>query len=132
MNWSISSGELMSKAGIKASVEGLPTHELASRKDDLSIMLKCCDAEEDNYWSQRSGSRICAAPFFFERAAILLAKQKRFTEEVSICDRWARIAEDYSAQKAVISGLMAKVHLGPRPAAIAARRQKAATRIPHF
>ncbi|MEW7374627.1 hypothetical protein [Pseudomonas putida] len=132
MNWSISSGELMSKAGTQPSVDGRPTHELASRKDDLSVMLKCCDAEEANYWSQQSGSRICAAPFFFERAAILLAKQKRFTDEVSICDRWASIAEDYSAQKAVMSGLMAKIHLGPRPAAIAARRQKAAKKIPHF
>lgn len=129
MNWSISSGELMSKAGIQASVDGRPTHELASRKDDLSVMLKCCDAEEENYWSQPYGSRICAAPFFFERAAILLAKQKRFTDEVSACDRWARIAEDYSAQEAVISGLMAKVHLGPRPSAIAARRQKAVKKI---
>lgn len=132
MNWSISSGELMSKAGTQPSVDGRPTHELASRKDDLSVMLKCCDAEEENYWSQPCGSRICAAPFFFERAAILLAKQKRFSDEVSTCDRWTRIAEDYSTQKAVISGLMAKIHLGPRPAAIAARRQKAAKKIPHL
>ena len=122
----------MSKSGIQASVDGRPTHELASRKDDLPVMLKCCDAEEENYWSQPAGSRFCAAPFFFERAAILLAKQKRFADEVSICDRWVSIAEDYSAQKAVISGLMAKIHLGPRPAAIAARRHKAAKRIPHF
>lgn len=130
--FSISSGDVISKAGIQASVGGRPTFDLASQKDDLSIMLKCCDAEEENYWSQPSGSRICAAPFFFERAAILLAKQKKFSDEVSICDRWARIAEDYSAQKNVISGLMAKNHLGPRPAAIAARRLRAARKISHF
>lgn len=107
-------------------VNGIPAHELAETcKDDLEVMLACCLAEESSYWRQPEGERLCAAPFCFERAAILLRKAKEFSEEVSVCERWKAIANDYKRQPMVKARQAALVHKGPRSEAILARLTKA-------
>lgn len=112
--------------GIQAKVGDTPTHELASSShQDLQVMLKCCEAEEANYWKQPAGDRCCAAPFYFERVAILVRKAKDYQTEIAICERWKAIADDYAGQASVRSGMGAKVHLGPRSVAILGRLEKA-------
>ncbi|MFV3305798.1 hypothetical protein ACNFBT_11010 [Pseudomonas sp. NY15181] len=112
--------------GIQAKVGDTPTHELASSShQDLQVMLKCCEAEETNYWKQPAGRRACAAPFYFERVAILSRKAKDYATEVSICERWKAIADDYAGQSIVRDGMAALVHQGPRSVAILGRMDKA-------
>jgi hypothetical protein len=110
-NTTISAEQLLRTAGALAEVDGRPTYELADKKNDLKIMLKCCKAEERNYWQQPPGERLCAAPFYFQRAAILFRKQKDFEAEIAVCLRWVEMAEDYKEQPMVASGNAAQVHL---------------------
>lgn len=88
-------------------------------------MLRRCEIEEASYWRQPKGERACAAPYFFERAAILLRKSKDFAGEIAICERWKAIADDYKKQPLVRAKQAALVHKGPRSAAILARLSKA-------
>lgn len=112
--------------GISAKVGGVPTHELADQgKHDLATMLACCDAEESNYWKQPAGERMCAAPYYFERVAILCRKAKDYQGEIAICERWKVIAKDYGAQPSVRKGWGAQVHKGAREIALANRAKKA-------
>lgn len=122
------SGSVNGCIGIQARVGDDPTYEIAiSSAKDLAIMLRCCEAEEENYWSQRQGERLCAAPFYFERVAILSRKAKDYAFEIDICERWKAIADDYGAQPMVKAGTGAKVHKGPRSVAILHRVAKART-----
>lgn len=121
----ITGEEIMRDMGALANIEGVPTTEFAGDKNDLGTMMQCVDAEERNYWGQPSGGRISAAPFYFERAAILLKKQKDHAGEIRTCERWVAIAEDYKSQAHVIAGLAALVHKGPRSIAIYERLKKA-------
>lgn len=122
----LTSEDLMRQTGILAQAGGKPTPELAeSSKNDIDAMRLCCDAEELNYWSQVEGARICAAPFYFERVAILNRKNKDYTSEISVIDRWKAIIGDYKSQPMVRAGRAALVHKGPRSIAIAARLPKA-------
>lgn len=110
----------------QAIFDGVPTYEVADTAcNDLEVMTACCNAEEESYWSQRQGERLCAAPFYFERAAILSRKAREYGAEVEICRRWKEIARDYASQPMVKTGNAAKVHLGPRSKAIKARAAKA-------
>lgn len=110
----------------QAIFEGVPTYEIADTScNDLEAMMACCNAEEESYWSQRQGERLCAAPFYFERAAILSRKAQAYEAEIEICRRWKEIARDYASQPMVKAGHAAKVHLGPRSKAIKARYVKA-------
>lgn len=112
--------------GIQAKVGDTPTHELASSsRHDLQVMLECCEAEEANYWKQPAGQRACAAPFYFERVAILSRKAKDYSTEVAVCERWKAIADDYAGQSIVRDGMAALVHQGPRSVAILGRMDKA-------
>lgn len=123
---SISSEDILRGAGAWASVDEKPTFAFAeTHKHDLRMMRRCCDAEESTYWSQPEGRRLCSAPFYFERAAILSHKAKDYAGEVSICERWERIISDYMAQSMVTERRAAMVHKGPRSIAILARLPKA-------
>ena len=53
-----------------------------SHKDDLDMMLRACKAELENMAS----TGCIVAPFYFERAAILAKKQKRYDLEVKVCE----------------------------------------------
>ncbi|MEE4463792.1 hypothetical protein V2S84_17080 [Azotobacter chroococcum] len=122
----ISSEDIMRGMGAWACVDEKPTFAFATtHKHDLEMMLRCCDAEESTYWSQPQGRRLCAAPSYFERVAILSRKAKDYAGEVTICERWERIINDYIAQPMVIDGRAALVHKGPRSIAILARLPKA-------
>lgn len=112
--------------GVQARVGDTPTYELASsNKHDLSVMLECCDAEEANYWRQPPGERLCAAPYCFQRVAILCRKAKDYRAEIAICERWKAIAKDYGAQPMVRAGRAAKNHKGPGAEDIINRMKKA-------
>ncbi len=111
---------------MKPEVNGTPTYELAETgKHDLAAMLACCAAEADSYWRQPEGERLCAAPYYFERAAILLRKAKDYSGEIDICERWKAIANDYKRQPMVKARQAALAHKGPRAEAILERLKKA-------
>lgn len=111
---------------LQAKVGETPTHDLAeSEKNDPAIMKACCQAESANYWKQPEGARACAAPYYFERLAILHRKAKDYSAEIEICEQWKVIIYDYKSQLMVISGRAALVHEGPRSVAILDRLNKA-------
>ena len=101
-------------------VDGVPTYEHAvENKDDLEAMLRCCDAELETMGK----TGFVAAPFYFERAAILLRKAKRYKEEVEICSRYlAAVNKHYRSPS---NQELCDVRKGPRFQAIKARLVKA-------
>ena len=121
----MSSKDLMRKSNALAVVDGRPTHELADQKYDIDAMLQCCDAEDINYWGQQEGARLCAAPFYFERAAILLRRNKDYLGEIAICMRWKAITDDYKGQSIVKAKHAVLTHKGPHSIAILSRPAKA-------
>jgi hypothetical protein len=86
-------------------VDGRQTWELADEyKHDLAKMLECCRAELLTL--ERAGQ--LPAPFYFERAAILLRKAKQYQKEVQLvelylaaADAWKRA--DPSGRRTVLS-----------------------------
>lgn len=73
-------------------VDGKQTWEYAENsKHDLDTMLRCCYAELK---SQDCGRDWGAAPYYFERAAILLRKEKRYEDEVNICEIYLSAIQD--------------------------------------
>ncbi|MEG1625129.1 HIRAN domain-containing protein [Pseudomonas sp.] len=92
-----------------------------AHKDNLKIMLQGAQEQESAYWAQSAGSRISAAPYCFERAAILLRKQREYDREIEICKRWVSIMDDYQDQPMVKAGRASLTHKGPTSLAIAAR-----------
>ena len=101
-------------------VDGQPTWERAEeRKDDLDFMLRCCDAELKTMHK----ASIVAAPYYFERAAILLRKAKEYRREVGLCERYIREVEAYYQSPGAQH--TADVRLGPRYSSISARVPKA-------
>lgn len=68
-----------------AMVDGKPTYEYAqTHKDDLAMMLRCCDAELQAMWQ----THLSPAPAFAERAAILYRRQGDYAREIEICERY--------------------------------------------
>ncbi|MCG6574862.1 hypothetical protein EGM97_09095 [Pseudomonas sp. AF32] len=111
---------------LQAKVGETPTHDLAeSGKNDPEIMRACCEAEAAHYWKQPEGDRICAAPYYFARLAILHRKAKDYTAEIAICEQWKAIIDDYKSQPMVIAERAAQAHRGPRSEAIVTRLKKA-------
>jgi hypothetical protein len=110
-------------------VNGVPTWDLAGHKDDLPMMLRCCDAEESAYWAGSAGKRVCAAPFFFARAAVLLKKARDDAGEIAVCERWIAIVDDYAAQDIVRQGIAAQVQRGPHSDSMKLRLEKARVRL---
>lgn len=116
------SGQSLMNRGLQANVNGAPTYELVDQKHNLDVMVACAEAEISNYWQQPQGERLSAAPFFFERAAILYRKNKQYEKEIEICEAWIAIMNDYTNQD---MERYAKVHLGPKSKAIYHRLPKA-------
>jgi len=129
MGWTLKAEDILRQSSALAEVDGKPTSSFAAQKNDLETMLSCCDAEESTYWRQAPGSRISAAPFFFERAAIILSKRKQYADVVTICNRWVAIADDYRNQPMVFNGSAAQCHLGPRARAIEKQRARAISKL---
>ena len=77
-------GQIVSElTGGSNLVDGKQTWELADEfKHDLPKMLECCHAELKTL--EQAGQ--IPAPYYFERAAILLRKQKQYVKEVKICE----------------------------------------------
>lgn len=101
-------------------VNGKPVYELAhTYKHDIEIMLLCCKSELNkmNVIGQ------VAAPFYFERAAILARKRKEYELEVEIIESYhCELNRFYRLNNLVVgSGVMA----GPRFNAILSRLKKA-------
>ena len=115
------SGDLIAEASGGANlVDGVPTYEHAEQnKDDLEAMLRCCDAELETM----AKTGFVAAPYYFERAAILFRKSKRYKEEVEICSRYlAAVNKHY---KDPSNQELCDVRKGPRFQAIKSRLAKA-------
>lgn len=92
-----------------------------AHKDNLKAMLRGVQAQESAYWAQPAGSRNSAAPYCFERAAILLRKQGEYDREIEVCKRWISIMDDYQNQPMVKAGRASLTHNGPTSLAIVAR-----------
>lgn len=82
---------------------------LGGDSNDIDAMLDTCRRIENEYWAQPYGRRQCPAPFYFKRVAILSRKYSDFSGEVAICERWERLASDYSSQQMVIEGRAARL-----------------------
>ena len=115
------SGELISELTDGANlVDGNQTWELAAeKKHDIEYMKKCCDAE----LKTMEAVGIVAAPYYFERVAVLSRKEKNFRQEIHYCETYIRLVEDYYAKRGMEG--IADVRRGPRFRAIVARIPKA-------
>ena len=115
------SGEFIAEVTDGANlVEGRQTWELAEeRKDDMHYMKECCDAGLKTM--EKAG--IVAAPYYFERVAILSRKEKNYEQEVAYCERYIAAVETCYR----INGTkgIADVRKGPTFQAIAKRLPKA-------
>lgn len=99
----------------------MSTSDPKAHKDSLKVMLRGAQEQERTYWAQLPGNRMSAAPYCFERAAILLRKQGEYDREAEICNRWISIMDDYQNQDMVKAGRAALTHKGPTSLAIVAR-----------
>lgn len=101
-------------------VNGQATYELAeTHKHDFEIMKKCCIAELE----KMKITGLIAAPYYFERAAILARKERDYAFEVEIIETYINeIATFYKTKSIRVGeGVMA----GPRYKAIEKRLVKA-------
>ena len=115
-----SSGEYITQVAEGTNlVDGKQTwqHAEASR-DDLEVMLKCCEAE----LKTMATAKVVAAPFYFERAAILLRKAKQYDREITVCEHYIQAVETYYSS--VARTYEADIRKGPKFRAIAARITK--------
>lgn len=118
----ISGAVITQFADQKNLVDGLPTWEhAAAGKDDLELMVKCCYTELETM--ERVG--IVAAPYYFERVAVLLRKAGEAEREIEICDRYIDAVHRFYSCRS--SESCADVRKGPRFAAI--ERRLAAARL---
>ncbi len=115
------SGELVAEVtGGANMVEGKHTWELAeTKKDDIDYMKKCCYAE----LKTMETADLVAAPYYFERVAILSRKGKSYEQEVSFCERYIAAVEAYYERHGTDG--VADVRQGPRFQAIVKRLPKA-------
>jgi hypothetical protein len=101
-------------------VDGKPTWEYAEeKKHDLEFMKRCCDAE---LLTMKKCSFV-AAPYYFERVAILSHKQKNYEQEIFYCESYIAAIESFYK----INGTknFADVRKGARYQAIVKRLPKA-------
>ena len=115
------SGELIAEATGGANlVEGRQTWELAEeKKHDLEHMKRCCEAELQTM----EAAGIVAAPYYFERVAILSRKARNYQQEVHYCETYVRSVNEFYARHGTAG--MADVRKGPRYKSIATRLEKA-------
>lgn len=108
------------EAGDVRRVHGKNTWEYADEsKDDIRVMMQCCDAE----LRAMKTSKTVAAPYYFERVAILARKVKDYRVEVQYCQDYIDAVEQFYRSAAVKGH--ADVRKGPRYQAIAKRLPKA-------
>ncbi len=96
-----------------AMVDGRPTYEYGvSHKDDLVMMLRCCDAELEVMWR----TNLPPAPGYAERAAIIYRRQGDFTKEIEVCerylgelDRFLAVSEHASAARSSVGNTVQKL-----------------------
>lgn len=122
------SGAPSSSADIRKGrrVQGKNTWEHATAsKDDIRVMMQCCDAE----LKAMNASKTAAAPFYFERVAILARKAKDFQTEVDYCQMYIDAMERFYRSSA--SRGHADVRKGPRYQAIVKRLTKARQLLAH-
>ena len=115
------SGELIAEVSNGANlVDGKQTWELADeKKQDIEYMKKCCDAE----LKTMAVAGIVAAPYYFERVAVLSRKLKDYEQEIHYCELYIHSVEAYYAKHGTAN--MADVRKGPRYQSILARLPKA-------
>ena len=115
------SGELIAELSDGSNlVDGKQTWELADeKKHDIEYMKKCCDAE----LKTMETVGLVAAPYYFERVAILSRKAKNFRQELHYCETYIRLVENYYAKQGAEG--MADVRKGPSFQAMVARIPKA-------
>ena len=115
------SGELIAEISDGANlVDGKQTWELADeKKHDIEYMKRCCDAE----LKTMETVGLVAAPYYFERVAILSRKAKNFRQELHYCETYIRLVENYYAKQGAEG--IADVRKDPRFQAIVARIPKA-------
>ncbi len=115
------SGELIAEVtGGTNLVEDKQTWEYAeSHKDDIEYMKRCCDAELRAMMT----AGIVAAPFYFERVAILSRKQKNYHQEVEYSERYIQAVEGFYRMPG--HERYADVRKGPRYKAVLKRLLKA-------
>ncbi|MDK9718565.1 MAG: hypothetical protein OEL57_11770 [Trichlorobacter sp.] len=115
------SGELITELTDGANlVDGRQTWELADEKKyDIEYMMKCCDAE----LKTMEVAGLIAAPYYFERVAVLSRKAKNYHQELHYCETYIRLVENYYAMHGTEG--IADVRKGPRFQAIVARLPKA-------
>ena len=101
-------------------VDGEQTWESADeKKHDIEYIKKCCDAE----LKTMEAAGIVAAPYYFERIAVLSRKAKNYRQEIHYCETYIRLVENYYAKHGTEG--IADVRKGPRFQAIVARLPKA-------
>lgn len=115
------SGELIAELTDGANlVDGKQTWELADeKKHDIEYLKKCCDAE----LRTMEAVGLVAAPYYFERVAVLSRKAKNYRQEIHYCETYIRLVESYYAKQGPED--IADVRKGPRFQAIVARIPKA-------
>ena len=115
------SGELIAELTDGANlVDGKQAWELADeKKHDIEYIKKCCDTE----LKTMEAAGLVAAPYYFERVAILSRKAKNYRQEIGYCETYIRLAENYYAKHGT-EGIV-DVQKGPRFQAIVARLPKA-------
>lgn len=115
------SGEYITRVMEGATlVDGKQTWELAEgSKNDLGMMLRCCEAELETM----KRAKVVAAPFYFERAALLLRKAKHYEREIEICETYIEAVHEHYSSNA--QDYEADVRKGPRFLALQARVPKA-------
>jgi hypothetical protein len=117
----ITSGDLITELADDSNlVDGKQTWELADeKKHDIEYMKRCCDAELETMKS----AGLVAAPYYFERVAVLSRKAKNYRQEVHYCESYIHLVENYYARHG--TKRMADVRRGPCFQAIIARLPKA-------
>jgi hypothetical protein len=115
------SGELIAEVTGGANlVEGKETWELSdSKKNDLEIMKLCCSLE----LKTMDVAGLVAAPFYFERVAILSRKKKDYEQEIFYCEQYIQKVEAFYSSNGTEG--RADVRKGPRFKAIVKRLAKA-------
>lgn len=103
-----------------AFVDGKPTFHWADvAKDDLTMMLRCCEAELE----AMVRTKLAPAPFYFERAAVLSRQAQDYAGEIAICERYFKALEAHYAHAATKG--QADVRKGPKYLAMVKRRDRA-------
>lgn len=117
----MTSGELITQlAGGKNLVDGKQVWDYAgTHKHDIECMKECCDAA----LKTMEVTGFVAAPYYFERVAILSRKQKDYQQEIYYCENYINSVECLYEKRGAED--IADVRKGPRYQAILKRLPKA-------